>query len=446
MHGCRVQLGNLPPRVRTPLPGRAARRFVDALARTECPALTTRRRRRAERTGAAHDPIVWRAARGANVVDVDGNVYVDLTAGFGAAAVGHAHPAVVEAVQRQAGRLVHALGDVHPSDVKVRLLLRLARLAPFPDARVILGLSGADAMEAALKTAHLATGRAGVLAFVGGYHGLSHGPLALCGYSDRFRQPFAAALRSEVRFAPFPRAGRDDAERALSAVRDAWGDASIGAVVVEPIQGRGGVVIPPRGFLAGLARLARERGALLVSDEVLTGLGRTGARWRMQAEGVVPDLVCVGKALGGGLPVSATLGPSSVMAAWGDPSAEAIHTGTFFGHPLGCAAALASLEVIAAERLAERAARVGSAWLERLHVALADVPFVREVRGAGLLVGIELDDGVRTLTVVRRLLERGYLTLAAGMRAEVLQLCPPLDIDEALLDGFVEVLREVLLA
>lgn len=433
----------LAPEVRTPLPGALGARLVDTLAATESPAFTARRARREERSGAAHDPIVWTRASGINVWDVDGNRYVDMSAGFGASAIGHSHPDVVTAVQAQSGRLLHALGDVYPADVKVRLLERLAGLLPCEDARVLLGLGGSDAVTAALKTAVLATGRSGVLAFEGGYHGLGYGPLAVCGYSAAMREPFARQLNPDVRFAPYPGAGTPVAE-AIADVTRCFEGAEIGAVIIEPVLGRGGAVVPPPGFLAALAELARERGALLVADEVLTGLGRTGAFLRAVSEGVVPDLVCIGKALGGGLPVSACIGSLRVMRAWGAPGREAIHTGTFFGHPLGCVAALAVLDAIEREQLCEAAAARG-AYLRRLLAAVgARHACVREVRGAGLLVGVELDGDARVLGVVRALLERGYVTLPAGRDGRVLSLTPPLVIAEERLDEFVQALDAVL--
>jgi len=440
-----AELGALAPAVSAPLPGAIASRLVETLAATECPALTTRRARRRERSGAPHDPIVWARARGANVVDADGNIFVDLTAGFGVAAVGHAHPRVVEAVQRQAGTLLHALGDVHPSDVKVRLLERLASMAPWPSARVILGLNGGDAVEAALKTAMLATRRPGVLAFEGGYHGLAYGPLAACGYSAAFREPFAEQLNPHVTFAPFP-AASESVERALERVAERWdaAESPIGAALVEPVQGRGGVNVPPAGFLAGLGALARDRGALLVSDEILVGLGRCGARWASVEDGAAPDLICAGKALGGGLPVSACLGRAEVMAAWGDPDGEALHTVTFLGHPLGCAAALATLDILEGESLAARAIERGSALCSMLRDLAARRGAIVDVRGRGMLVGIELDRGERTLAIVRRLLEAGYITLPAGSSARVLELTPPLAIAPQLLERFIDALDDAL--
>lgn len=441
----RLPSGDALPEVRVPIAGPASERLLDVLARTECPAMTARRARRAEVSGAPHDPIVWSRAVGANVVDVEGNVFVDLTSGFGAAAIGHAHPRVVEALRDQATRLVHGLGDLHPSDVKIRLLERLAALAPWPDARVILGLSGSDAVEAAIKTAVLATERPGVLAFEGSYHGLAHGPLAACGYSVSFRRPFAAQLNPHVVFAPWPAPTTAVAD-ALSAIDEALGasEIAIGAVLVEPILGRGGVRIPPPGFLPALAAWARKRSALLIVDEVQTGLGRTGELFRFLDEGLEPDLVCIGKALAGGMPVSACLGSTSVMRAWGSPDKEAIHTGTFFGHPLGAAAALATLDVLEEEGLAARARSVGERLRDELTKALRRHATVRDVRGCGLLVGIEIDRGDRALRMVRMLLERGYLVLPAGADATVIQLLPPLGIAETLLEAFIAAFDDVL--
>jgi 4-aminobutyrate aminotransferase/(S)-3-amino-2-methylpropionate transaminase len=358
-----------------------------------------------------------------------------MSAGFGAAAVGHGAPLVVEAVQAQAERLLHALGDLHPSDVKIELLERLCALAPFPEARAMLGLSGSDAIGAALKTALLYTGRPGVIAFEGGYHGLDHGPLAACGYNAAFRAPFAAQLNPHVAFAPYPDRDRP-LGAALAAVERLFDtQGNVGAVLIEPVLGRGGVVVPPAGFLAGLGALCASRGALLIADEVMTGLGRTGAMFRSQTEAATPDLICLGKALGGGLPVSACVGRGEVMAAWGDPDGEALHTGTFFGNPLACAAALAALDAIERQGLCERASASGRWLLSALEASLGGR--VRRVRGAGLLIGIELTAPAGGLRLARALLERGYISVPARADAGVLSLTPPLAISQAVLEAFV---------
>lgn len=431
--------GALPPAMIAALPAERSGALVDTLAVTECPALTARRARRAEQTGISHDPIVWARALGANVWDADGNRYVDLSAGFGAAAVGHNHPQVVAAITAQSGKLVHALGDLHPSDVKVALLERLAAFSPLPDTRVMLGLSGSDAVTAALKTAVLATGRSGVLAFSGAYHGLDYAPLAACGFSEAFRAPFAPQLNPHVVFAPYP---ADDAELAATMSKVEWylktAREPIGAVLVEPLLGRGGVVVPPSDFLRALSELCARHGALLVIDAIMAGLGRSGVGLFGIERELRADLICVGKALGGGLPVSACLGRGEVMAAWGRAAHATggvpMHTGTFFGNPLSCAAALAALEITEKEALAARAARAGAKLMQSLSARLG--ARVRAVRGQGLLIGIDTGDVARGLTAGRLLLEAGYITVPAG-DGSVISLTPPLTVDEALLEGFV---------
>jgi acetylornithine/succinyldiaminopimelate/putrescine aminotransferase len=405
--------GRSLPHLQTAVPGPESRAWVDRLAQRECPAITARRARRAAALGAADDdPIVWDAAVGANIRDVDGNIFVDLAAGFGVMGVGHRNPAVVAAAQAQADTLLHAMGDACPDRRRIELLEALATLSGLD--RAILGSSGADAVEAALKTAKIATGRDGVLAFAGGYHGLSYGTLAATGYKKgAFQAPFAGQLGGHVRHHPYGGALPTVAELA-----------DIGAVLVEPIQGRGGMRVPPAGWLAGLIAVAHEAGAVVIFDEIYTGFGRTGTWFRFQAEGVQPDLVCVGKGMGGGFPISACLGRAEVMDAWGASQGEALHTQTFLGNPLGCAMALAAIGEIGGMlgRVAvlEAAIRAGCAargWA---------------VQGAGLLLGVVLPDA---FVISRRLLQAGYLALPAGEHSEVLALTPPFTLTDEQLEG-----------
>jgi 4-aminobutyrate aminotransferase/(S)-3-amino-2-methylpropionate transaminase len=387
-------------------------------------------------------PIFWERARGANLWDVDGNRFVDLTAAFGVANVGHAHPDVVRAVATQADALLHGMGDVHPPRVKVELLERLARFYPKgggtdpPEVRTVLSSSGSDAVETALKTALLATGRAGVVAFEGAYHGLSLGALD-CTWRSDFREPFQARLPGATRFVPY---GDLDAVRRLARTsRD-----EIGAVIVEPVQGRGGERVPPPGFLRGLREMCDEAGWLLIADEIYTGLGRTGAVFACDHEDVVPDLLCVGKGLASGMPLSACMGLARVFEAWPRSAGEALHTQTFLGHPTGCAAALASLAAMDSEALVERSRRLGTETLDRLRHALSDQPLVREVRGLGLMIGIECDPPETALTLTQRLLSRGYVCLPSGAGGRVLSLTPPLTIGEQALAGACEVIVQEL--
>lgn len=440
-------LGKLLPKLVTPPPGPQSSAWVNRLAEVECPAITARRSRRAERGG--RDPIVWAEARGANVVDADGNRYVDLSAGFAVASVGHRHPKVVEAARAQLDTLVHAMGDLYPSREKILLGERLAERAPGALQKSIFGLNGGDAVEAALKSAVVATGRSRVLAFEGGYHGMSLGALGVSGYRASFRAPFAGMARQEVRL-PYPTTGacpvgRGDAccdqsclrwvERVLTS--DVAGGEDVAALIVEPIQGRGGDIVPPQGWLKELRRITREAGVLLILDEIYTGFGRTGAWFACEDEGVVPDLLVVGKGLGGGAPLSACIGTPEVMEAWGEAQGEAIHTSTFLGHPLSCAMALATLDVIEAEGLVARSRALGDAALAELRGTLAGHPRVAEVRGRGLMIGVALLDeegapwaggGVQAM---HGLLSEGFLVAPSGPLGDVLSLSPPLVIDEA---------------
>ncbi len=420
-------------------PGPRSRALLARLARVENPGVTAIGPR---------FPIVWERARGTRVWDADGHEYLDLTAAFGVAAAGHAHPRVTAAITRQAALLPHAMGDVHPAGIKIELLERLADLAP-GDLRVThLGLNGADALEAALKTAVLATGRPGVLAFAGAYHGLSYGALPLAG-SDHFRAPFAAQLARHVRHAPW--VGPDSAD--FRVIESLLADGEIGAVVIEPVQGRGGVKPAPRGLLPALAALCRRHGALLIADEIMTGLGRTGRWFAVEDEAVVPDILLLGKALGGGLPLSATIGSERVMAAWREPRGPALHTATFLGHPPAAAAALAVLDVIAEEDLVARAATSGRALREGLAAALAADPGVAAVRGRGLMIGLELcdphtgaPDGARAARVMIELCARGVLVLTAGGAGEVIELTPPLIITAAEIERAIAELAAALAA
>ena len=373
-------------------------------------------------------PPFWTDAAGSEVRDAAGSVYLDFSGAFGVAFAGHRHPVVMKRIAAQAERLVHGMGDIHPPAVKVQFLEALAGRMPWPDSRAILGLSGSDAVEAALKTARLATGRIGIIAFEGSYHGLTLGALATT-HRAHFRRPFTDRLVDHVHYLPFP-SSRDEPATVLDRVSDLVSSREpvrVGAVIVEPIQGRAGVRIPPGGFLAALGERARAGGALLIADEIFTGAGRTGAFLACEHEGVVPDLVCVGKALGGGMPLSACCGPAAVMDAWPPSTGEAVHTSTFLGHPLSCAGGLGFLAALEAESLVDRARRLGAWAASYLFQHLADDPAVEAVRGRGLMLGVELkgDRPAPAVKVADRLLERGLIVLPAGADGEVVELTPP---------------------
>lgn len=447
--------GTALPDLRTPPPGPRSRALAGDLARFESPNITY----------LAEDfPVFWTEAAGANVRDADDNVYVDLTSAFAVAGAGHSHPKIVEAVRAQAGKLMHGMGDVHPPEIKVRLLEKLAGVTPAGLNRSILSNSGAEAVEAALKTSMLATGKPRVLAFHGGYHGLTLGALSVSSRKD-FRAPFSGQLAPNAVFAPYPYAYRsqfyDDADgaAALAYVEHVLDEPSaategIGAILAEPVQGRGGDIVPPDGWLPGLRRICDERGLLLILDEVYTGFGRTGRWFACEHWGVTPDILVVGKALTGGFPFAACIGTDEVMAAWPRSTGEAIHTSTFLGNPLGCAAALAAMSVLEDEKLVERAATVGATLLETLRDRLGDHPKVGEIRGLGMMIGIELveDRGSKTpapdlaARVMVEALQRGVLVLGGGIYGNVLSLSPPFVITDEQLAYAVGVIEEVLSA
>jgi len=298
----------------------------------------------------------------------------------------------------------------------------------------VLASSGSDAVECAIKTALLATGRAGIVEFAGGYHGLGLGALDVTA-RPMFREPFAARLPRASAFADFGDA--ESVRKAADRCRE-----PVGAVLVEPIQGRGGERIPPDGFLAALRRLCDEAGWLLIADEIFTGFGRTGRWFACEHDGVVPDLLCVGKGMSGGMPISACIGRPEVMDAWPVSTGEAIHTQTFLGHPLGCAAALAAIGAIESEMLVERSAVVGAAARERLANVLRGCEHVVAVRGRGLVLAAEYASAAHAADACRGALERGVIALLAGDDGNVLSLTPPLDIPSDLLDLAIDRIAE----
>jgi 4-aminobutyrate aminotransferase-like enzyme len=416
-----LERGDLLPEMLAVPPGPRSRALSEDLARHEAPGINT--------LGPDGEPaVVWSAALGSNVLDVDGNRYVDLTSGFGAASIGHRHPRVVAAVVRESKRLLHGLGDVaaHPS--RIALAAELCALVPVDSPRVHFAVSGADAVEIALKTALLATGRSRILAFDPGYHGLSLGALAATSRRE-FRAPFAAHLSPHVERLPFA--------CPLDMVAERLVPGELAAILVEPIVGREGVLVPPGGWLAGLARLARDRGVPLVLDEILTGFARTGRRFAADHEAVRPDLICCGKGLAGGLPLAAVVGRSELMEAW-RTGGEALHTGTFVAHPLACAAALATLEVIAEEDLALRAQEIGG---EISRVLLPALPSGVALRGRGALWGLEMPEAGEAAALVGRLRGRGLLLLRGGPSGRVVELLPPLLISSPQLSFALDTLR-----
>jgi 4-aminobutyrate aminotransferase-like enzyme len=370
------------------------------------------------------------------------------------AAAGHANKNVVKAGQAQMGKLLHAMGDVHPHARKADLARELSRLTferwTKTKGKVVFSSSGFEAVETALKTALLATGRQGIIAFAGGYHGLGYGALNAT-HRPMFHRPFHSQLRRFGHFVSFPRQ-ENELPSLATKLRQLFRRQAIGAILVEPVQARGGINVPPLKFLPLLRQLCDQYGALLIADEIYTGFGRTGRWFACEHSGVVPDLICLGKALTGGFPLSACVGSQSIMdEAWPASQGEAIHTSTFLGHPVGCAMALAEIKEIQRLKLCERSRESGKFLLAELVKISGNLKGVKaDARGLGLMAGLELTlpNGKPAteivLAAIKKLLHRGYIFLPEGEHSQVIGFTPPLTITRRQLQQGVQALAEVL--
>ena len=363
--------------------------------------------------------VVLVRGQGARVWDDAGREYIDCAAGHGVASLGHCHPKVAEAVAEQARRLLTCPGIFY-NDVKARLLERLVGIAPGGLTRAYLCNSGAETIEAAIKFARFTTGKHELVCAMRGFHGRTMGALSAT-FTREYREPFVPVVEG-FRFAPFNNFAKLEAQ---------VGD-DTAAVLLEVVQGEGGVNLGKAEFFSQVGELCRERGVLLVIDEVQTGFCRTGKMFACEHFGLEPDILCLAKAMAGGLPMGAVLCSDKVTPPVGR------HGSTFGGNPLACAASLAAIDAMVEERLDLAAAEKGAYLRERLEAS--DLPKVRELRQLGLMVGIELKEKSQPYLV--RLMERGVLALPAG--ATVVRLLPPLTITHAELDTVAEALAEVL--
>jgi 4-aminobutyrate aminotransferase len=397
------------PKVSAPFPGPKARQIL-ALDRKFMSQSMTRLY-----------PIVAEQGRGCWISDVDGNLFLDFTAGIAVSATGYLFPQITEAIENQAHRLLHfSLADFyHP--LGARLAERLAGLFPGGgEARVFLCNSGAEAVEAAIKLARWHTKRTQFVAFDGAFHGRTTGALALSGSKPIHKEGFGPLLAG-ITHVPYSLSGLGFLDEIL--FRTMLRPSEVAGIFVEPIQGESGVVVPEKGFLPGLRRLCDQRGILLIADEVQTGMGRTGKMFTCEHWGIVPDIICIAKGIASGLPLGAIVAKANVMD-W--PAGK--HTSTFGGNPLSCAAALATIDALQGGFI-ENAAAMGELLLQRLHDVAGRKPLIREVRGRGLLVGIELArDGRPAIAERNALLEtalrHGLLLLGGG--ESVVRMCPPL--------------------
>jgi 4-aminobutyrate aminotransferase len=431
------------PNLVTPLPGPKAKEVLARDAQFISPSYTR------------GYPLVAKSARGAMVEDVDGNVFLDFAAGIAVVATGHCHPQVVEAIQRQAAELIHISGTDFYFPNMVDLAERLAAVAPGNEPKkVYFGNSGTEAIEAAIKLARYHTRRDKIIAFYGCFHGRTMGSLSLTASKAVQRKGFGALLAG-VFHIPYPNSYRcpygnpspcECVEAATILEREIFkrlvNPEDVAAVFIEPIQGEGGYVPAPKAFLIELQRICRKYGILLVSDEVQSGMGRTGKWWAGDHAGIEPDILCVAKGIASGMPLSATIARASVMD-WQPGS----HASTFGGNPVSVAAALATMDLLETKYM-ENARSVGEFLLGRLANWPARHGIVGDVRGKGLMIGIEIVRDQKTKeraqalrdAIVDRAFQKGVLFLGAG--ENTIRLCPPLVIDEEQADFAAGTLEE----
>ncbi|MGD0372830.1 MAG: 4-aminobutyrate--2-oxoglutarate transaminase [Candidatus Dormibacteria bacterium] len=410
------------------------------------------RRQRAVPSGVGTTLPVFVTRAGPGILeDVDGNRLIDFGSGISTTNVGNSAPLVVAAIQEQAALFTHTCFQVTPYASYVEVCERLNELTPGShEKRSFLVNSGAEAVENAVKVARYATGRPGIVAFDHGFHGRTLLALTLTGKVHPYKQgfgPFVPEIHRAPYSDPFRETGR--LGDTITMLETTVGAESIAAVLVEPIAGEGGVVVPEPGWLAGLADWCREQGILLIADEVQTGFGRTGAWFACEHEGVVPDLITTAKSLGGGLPIGGITGRAEIM--------NAVHSGglggTFGGNPVACAAALAAIRTIESKGLLARARAIGETMLRRLRRLSAGAPAIGNVRGRGAMVGIEFvgGDGIApdretTGRVLRRCHQDGLMVLGAGTYGNVIRLLPPLVISDGLLDEGLGILERAVTA
>jgi LysW-gamma-L-lysine/LysW-L-ornithine aminotransferase len=371
----------------------------------------------------AKRPVVIVKGSGDLLWDMDGREYIDCTGSYGSCIVGYCHPKVVEAIKNQSEKLTSCHGLMY-NDSRSELLQRIAKIAPRGLDRVFLSNSGAEAVECALKLARKHTGKKEIIAMMGAYHGKTLGALSVT-WDKKYRDPFMP-LVPQMKHVPF--GNIEKLEENIST--------DTAAVITEPIQGEGGVRFPPKGFLERLRELCNEKEILLIIDEIQTGFGRTGKLFAFQHFGITPDITCLAKGVAGGIPIGLTLSKNEIMSSL----KVGEHSTTYGGNPLACAAAAATIDVLEQENLPEKALAQGEYFVSRLSQLREDHAIIRDVRGLGLMIGLEMRFEV--LDIILGSIERGVLMLDAGRN--VLRFLPPLVITRAHIDRATEVLDEVI--
>jgi 4-aminobutyrate aminotransferase len=428
------------PHLKTKLPGPKAQAIIERDVKVESPSYPR------------DYPFVISHGRGTEVWDVDGNRFLDFAAGIAVCATGHAHPTVVAAVCEAAGKFLHISSDFWHEGMTA-LAERLAALAPMGEpVLTFFCQSGTESVEGALKLARYVTGRQRFIAFLGSFHGRTLGSLALTSSKYTQQAGFAPVVPG-VTHVPYPNsyrplfAGPDQGRAVLNYIRMLFErnlpPSEVAAIVVEPLQGEGGYIVPPDGFLAGLRQICDEHGILLMFDEVQSGVGRTGRMFACEHSGVAPDIMTLAKGLGSGMPIGAIVAKRRLMEQW----KRGAHGNTFGGNPLSCAAANATLDLVR-DQYAANAAKVGAHFMARLRELMPGYPCIGEVRGRGLMIGIELikPDGspARALSdsMLHRAFHNGLLLLNCGV--STLRFMPPLCVTETEVDEAMVLLRKSL--
>ena len=369
-------------------------------------------------------PVSAVRGKGAVLWDADGREYIDCMGGYGVSILGHCHPRIAKAIQEQSEKLITCHCSLY-NDKRAELSEKLVKIAPKGLERVFFSNSGAESVECALKLVAKYTGRKNIISMVGGYHGKTIGALSAT-WSQKYRKSFASFLIPTFKFVPF-----GNVEKVIEAV-----DKETAAVIVEPILGETGVYVPPDDFLPNVRKVCDENGALLIFDEVQTGFGRTGKMWASQHWNVAPDIMCLAKCIAGGIPLGATLAKKEIM----DSLEIGEHSTTFGGNPLACAAACATIDTILEERLVDRAESMGKYFKENLSSIKDNLRIVREIRGRGLMIGVESRFDVYNLLM--KAIDRGVILLYSGKN--IIRLLPPLVIEKQQLDRAANVIGELL--
>lgn len=373
--------------------------------------------------GYAKKAVVLAKGKGVFLWDINGKKYLDFTGNYGVCVVGYSRPEIIQAIKKQIERLIPCHGSFY-NEARAELLEKIVQIAPRGLTRAFLGNSGAEAVECAIKMARKFTKKPEIIAMMGGFHGKTMGALSAT-WKKKYREPFQPLVPC------FKHVQRYEIQKIKEAITE-----KTAAIIVEPVQGEGGVIVPPEGFFQSLRELCDKTGILLIMDEVQTGMGRTGKVFACEHWKITPDIMCLGKSIAGGLPIGVTIAREEIASSL----EVGEHTSTFGGNPVVCAAASATIELILKEKLPERAAKLGRYFLDKLRELQFKYRVIREVRGLGLMIGVELR--VQVLNIILGAIQKGVLILDAGKN--VLRFLPPLIVTEKHIDRVVAVLEEML--